>query len=149
MTQLLCEELTTEKWAPVSCGGVGVNGGSSLVAAYDEHVLVNHFKFGLLHQRRGQTTEEDIFANNGTSPALDEFLHLLGDRINLLHHKGYHLLFHHLFHHLFHLLLHLLVEFLNRILKESRMFQSNLRILWNFWDLLGFFNQIYGFFYHI
>lgn len=88
MAKLLCEELTTEKWAPVSCG-VGVNGGSSLVAAYDEHVLVNHFKFGLLHQRRGQTTEEDIFANNGTSPALDEFLNLLGDRINLLQHKGY------------------------------------------------------------
>lgn len=81
--QLLCEELNTEKFVPVSWPK-----SSPLIAAYDEHVLVNHFKFGLLHQRFGQTTEEDIFANNGTSPALDEFLDVLGKRIHLLDHKG-------------------------------------------------------------
>jgi len=84
MAKLLCEELTTEKFLPVAWPRA-----SQLIAAYDEHVLVNHFKFGLLHQRPGQTTEEDIFANNGTSKALDEFLDLLGNRINLLDHKGY------------------------------------------------------------
>ncbi|XP_032776346.2 rap1 GTPase-activating protein 1 isoform X3 [Daphnia magna] len=84
MAKLLCEELSTEKFVPVSWPK-----SSPLIAAYDEHVLVNHFKFGLLHQRFGQTTEEDIFANNGTSPALDEFLDVLGKRIHLLDHKGY------------------------------------------------------------
>lgn len=82
--QLLCEELTAEKFVPVSWPK-----SSPLIAAYDEHVLVNHFKFGIVHQRFGQTTEEDIFGNNGTSPALDEFMNVLGKRINLLDHKGY------------------------------------------------------------
>ena len=81
--QLLCEELTTDRFAPVTWPKA-----SQLIAAYDEHVLVNTFKFGVLHQRFAQTTEEQIFANNGTSPALDQFLQLLGRRINLRDHKG-------------------------------------------------------------
>lgn len=81
--QLLCEELTTERFVPVSWPKA-----SAPIAAYDEHVLVNTFKFGVLHQRPGQTTEEQIFANNGTSPALDEFMNLLGRRIALRDHKG-------------------------------------------------------------
>lgn len=61
---------------------------SSLVAAFDEHVLVNTFKFGVLYQKYGQTTEEELFGNNETSPAFDEFLELLGQKIKLKDHKG-------------------------------------------------------------
>ncbi|CAB3234010.1 unnamed protein product [Arctia plantaginis] len=62
---------------------------SSLIAAYDEHVLVNCFKFGVLYQTYGQTTEEQLFGNNETSPAFEEFLDMLGQRIKLKDHKGY------------------------------------------------------------
>ncbi|XP_026321677.1 rap1 GTPase-activating protein 1 isoform X2 [Hyposmocoma kahamanoa] len=62
---------------------------SSLIAAFDEHVLVNTFKFGVLYQKYGQTTEEELFGNNETSPAFDEFLEMLGQKIKLKDHKGY------------------------------------------------------------
>ncbi|XP_053611065.1 rap1 GTPase-activating protein 1 isoform X4 [Plodia interpunctella] len=62
---------------------------SQQIAAYDEHVLVNNFKFGVLYQKYGQTTEEELFGNNETSPAFDEFLEMLGQRIKLKDHKGY------------------------------------------------------------
>lgn len=62
---------------------------SQLIANYDEHVLVTTFKFGVLYQQFGQTTEEEIFCNSVTSPAFDDFLSLLGQRIQLKDHKGY------------------------------------------------------------
>ncbi|KAG5885331.1 hypothetical protein JTB14_020812 [Gonioctena quinquepunctata] len=62
---------------------------SQLIADYDEHVLVKDFKFGVLYQRFGQTDEEDLFCNNVTTPAFDDFLSLLGQRIQLKDHKGY------------------------------------------------------------
>lgn len=62
---------------------------SQLIATYDEHVLVTTFKFGVLYQQFGQTTEEELFCNNVTSPAFDDFLSLLGQRIQLKDHKGY------------------------------------------------------------
>lgn len=61
---------------------------SSLIAEYDEHVLVNWFKFGVLYQTYGQTTEEQLFSNNEMSPAFEEFLDMLGQRIKLKDHKG-------------------------------------------------------------
>ncbi|XP_014241742.1 rap1 GTPase-activating protein 1 isoform X2 [Cimex lectularius] len=62
---------------------------SHLIAAYDEHVLVSQYKFGVLYQRFGQTAEEQLFSNRASSPAFDEFLSCLGHRINLKYHKGY------------------------------------------------------------
>lgn len=61
---------------------------SSLIATFDEHVLVSTFKFGVLYQKYGQTTEEELFGNNETSPAFDEFLEMLGQKIKLKDHKG-------------------------------------------------------------
>lgn len=62
---------------------------ASLISSYDERVLIMKFKFGVLFQRHGQTTEEELFSNNQTTPAFEEFLDLLGDRIRLKDHKGY------------------------------------------------------------
>lgn len=62
---------------------------ASLISSYDERVLIMKFKFGVMYQRFGQTTEEELFCNNKTSPAFEEFLDLLGERIRLKDHKGY------------------------------------------------------------
>ncbi|XP_030745428.1 rap1 GTPase-activating protein 1 isoform X2 [Sitophilus oryzae] len=84
MAKLLNDELNVDNFAPVLHPK-----SSQLIATYDEHVLVTNFKFGVLYQQYGQTTEEELFCNNVTSPALDEFLNLLGQRIQLKDHKGY------------------------------------------------------------
>lgn len=84
MAKLLNDQLTVTSMQPVLCPRA-----SQLIAAYDEHVLVSHFKFGVLYQRFGQTSEEQLFSNRHGSPAFDEFLSLLGQRIQLKDHKGY------------------------------------------------------------
>ncbi|KAK7793014.1 hypothetical protein R5R35_003563 [Gryllus longicercus] len=84
MAKLLNDQLTASKFSPVLYPRA-----SQLISAYDEHVLVSHFKFGVLYQRFGQTTEEQLFGNMAASAALDEFLQLLGRRIPLKDHKGY------------------------------------------------------------
>ncbi|XP_043222198.1 rap1 GTPase-activating protein 1-like isoform X2 [Amphibalanus amphitrite] len=84
MAKLLNDELTVERLEPVLAPGT-----SSLLLAYDEHVLVNHFKFGVIYQRHGQTREEELFGNRSHSQAMDEFLEMLGRRIPLKDHKGY------------------------------------------------------------
>ncbi|KAJ4447617.1 hypothetical protein ANN_09624 [Periplaneta americana] len=84
MAKLLNEQLSVDQFTPVLYPRA-----SQLIAAYDEHVLVSNFKFGVLYQRFGQTTEEELFGNVHSSAALDEFLELLGQRIQLKDHKGY------------------------------------------------------------
>ena len=56
---------------------------------YDEHVVVNNYKFGLIYQRYGQVTEESLFGNRSHSTAMDQFLDMLGQRIDLSQHNGY------------------------------------------------------------
>lgn len=84
MAQLLNEGISVDNFMPVLCPK-----SSNLIASYDEHVLVSNFKFGVLYQRFGQTNEEELFGNNSTSPAFEEFLDVLGQRIRLKDHKGY------------------------------------------------------------
>lgn len=84
MARLLNDQLNVDNFMPVMCSRT-----SSLIASYDEHVLVSNFKFGILYQRHGQTTEEELFCNTNSSPAFEEFLDSLGQRIRLKDHKGY------------------------------------------------------------
>ncbi|XP_022916319.1 rap1 GTPase-activating protein 1 isoform X2 [Onthophagus taurus] len=84
MAKLLNEQLNIDNFVPVLYPKA-----SHLIANYDEHVLVTNFKFGVLYQKFGQTTEEDLFCNNITTPAFDDFLNLLGRRIQLKDHRGY------------------------------------------------------------
>lgn len=84
MARLLNEQINVDNFMPVMCPKA-----SGMIAAYDEHVLVSNFKFGVLYQRHGQTAEEELFGNNNSSPAFDEFLDMLGQRIRLKDHKGY------------------------------------------------------------
>lgn len=78
MAKLLCEEITTEQFSPVAFPG-----GSELIVQYDEHVLTNTYKFGVIYQKGGQTTEEQLFGNPHGSPAFDEFLSMIGDSVQL------------------------------------------------------------------
>jgi hypothetical protein len=47
------------------------------------------FKIGVLYGKAGQTTEEEIFGNEHGSEAFEEFLKLLGERIELQGWKGF------------------------------------------------------------
>lgn len=84
MAKLLNEQLSVDSFVPVLSPK-----SSQLIANYDEHVLVSQFKFGVLYQKHGQTTEEELFCNTATTPAFDSFLALLGQRIPLKDHRGY------------------------------------------------------------
>ncbi|XP_076645732.1 uncharacterized protein LOC143355104 isoform X2 [Halictus rubicundus] len=84
MVKAINESLNVSTLMPVVCSGAG-----ALIARYDEHALVSRFKFGVLHQRAGQVTEEQLFGNRQITPAFQEFLDLLGQKIDLKDHKGY------------------------------------------------------------
>ncbi|KJH51984.1 Rap/ran-GAP [Dictyocaulus viviparus] len=84
MARLLCEEITTEHFTPIAFPG-----GSELIVQYDEHVLTNTYKFGVIYQRAGQTSEEELFGNSRSSPAFQEFLAVLGDTVDLQGFMGY------------------------------------------------------------
>lgn len=43
-------------------------------------------KFGVIYQQYGQTTEEELFGNVEHSEPLNEFLEMLGERVEL---KGF------------------------------------------------------------
>uniref|UniRef100_A0A665V0Q2 Rap-GAP domain-containing protein n=1 Tax=Echeneis naucrates TaxID=173247 RepID=A0A665V0Q2_ECHNA len=63
--------------------------GSQLIVAYDEHDVNNTFKFGVIYQKFGQTSEEELFGNNEETPAFKEFLSILGNNIELQDFKGF------------------------------------------------------------
>ena len=55
----------------------------------DEMGLSKSYKVGLLLCRSGQNTEEDMYNNESTTPAFDEFMNLLGKRIRLKGFEGF------------------------------------------------------------
>ncbi|VDK37281.1 unnamed protein product [Gongylonema pulchrum] len=84
MARLLCDEVTTDRFSPVAFPG-----GTEMILKYDEHVLTNTYKFGIIYQRFGQTTEEELFGNATRSDAFDEFLNIIGERVELRNFEGY------------------------------------------------------------
>ena len=62
---------------------------SELIMKFDEHCISNTFKFGIIYQKFGQLTEEAIFGNRTHSPAMDEFMAMLGQKVELSTHEGY------------------------------------------------------------
>ena len=59
-----------------------------MIINFDEHTIVPNYKFGIIYQRHGQTTEEELFSNMNSSSALDEFLELVADKVELQDFKG-------------------------------------------------------------
>ncbi|KAK2846958.1 hypothetical protein Q5P01_009957 [Channa striata] len=84
IAKLLCDDATGLKFNPVLYPR-----GSQLVVAYDEHEVNNTFKFGVIYQKFGQTSEEELFGNNEETPAFKEFLSILGENIELQDFKGF------------------------------------------------------------
>jgi len=79
-----CQDLTLTFLQPIFCPNA-----AELLLNYDEHVLVKTFKFGVLYQRVNQTSEEAMLGNRTNSPAMDEFLDIIGNRVVLSSHRGY------------------------------------------------------------
>lgn len=84
LARLVVPDISIQALQPVLCPRA-----SDLLLNYDEHVLVNNFKFGVIYQKVGQTNEEALFGNKQHSPAMDRFLELVGRRILLSEHTGY------------------------------------------------------------
>uniref|UniRef100_A0A8C5SGE8 RAP1 GTPase activating protein n=1 Tax=Laticauda laticaudata TaxID=8630 RepID=A0A8C5SGE8_LATLA len=62
---------------------------SRLIVTFDEHVISNNFKFGVIYQKLGQTSEEELFSTTEESPAFLEFLDFLGEKVQLQDFKGF------------------------------------------------------------
>ncbi|KAG1052976.1 hypothetical protein G6F43_004914 [Rhizopus delemar] len=56
---------------------------------YDELQIPRHYKFGVLSIKSGQTTEESWFSNTGLSKDLEDFLNIIGNKVELKGYKGY------------------------------------------------------------
>ena len=50
---------------------------------------MNSFKFGVIFQNIGQTSEEAMFGNKAHCPTMDRFLDVIGQRVALSEHSGY------------------------------------------------------------
>lgn len=55
------------------------------LANMEDRMLIKHYSFGVLYCKSGQKMEDEFFSNKeeDTSPAYEEFLSLLGDKVLL------------------------------------------------------------------
>uniref|UniRef100_A0A4W5QMC4 Si:ch1073-90m23.1 n=1 Tax=Hucho hucho TaxID=62062 RepID=A0A4W5QMC4_9TELE len=81
---MLCDSVTVPRFDVVSYLKA-----PDLITAFDEHRVSPNFKFGVLYQREGQLTEEDILCNNEESEEFQEFLSILGDTVTLQGFTGF------------------------------------------------------------
>ncbi|TSK49658.1 Rap1 GTPase-activating protein 2 [Bagarius yarrelli] len=58
---------------------------SQLIVGFDEHEVNNTFKFGVIYQKFGQTSEEELFGNNEETPAFTEFLSVFRGGLDVSH----------------------------------------------------------------
>uniref|UniRef100_A0A4W5MMB3 RAP1 GTPase activating protein n=1 Tax=Hucho hucho TaxID=62062 RepID=A0A4W5MMB3_9TELE len=84
MAKLVCEEVNVDRFYPILYPKA-----SRLIVNFDEHVISNNFKFGVIYQKFGQTSEEELFGNSVESPAFVEFLEFLGEKVELHDFKGF------------------------------------------------------------
>ncbi|KRX91538.1 Rap1 GTPase-activating protein 1, partial [Trichinella pseudospiralis] len=84
MAKFLCEDISTECFTPVMFPK-----GTELIMTFDEHVLVNNYKFGIIYQKFGQTSEEELFGNAEHSDKMEEFLEFIGEKVQLRNFKGF------------------------------------------------------------
>ncbi|XP_070963729.1 rap1 GTPase-activating protein 1-like isoform X13 [Oncorhynchus clarkii lewisi] len=84
MAKLVCEEVNVDRFFPALYPKA-----SRLIVTFDEHVISNNFKFGVVYQKFGQTSEVELFGNSAESPAFVEFLEFLGEKVELHDFKGF------------------------------------------------------------
>ncbi|XP_043269445.1 signal-induced proliferation-associated 1-like protein 1 isoform X2 [Venturia canescens] len=73
----------------LGCLRLGTPAAEEAVARLDEQGLSNRYKVGVLYCRSGQRTEEEMYNNQHSGPALLEFLDTIGQRIRLRGFEGY------------------------------------------------------------
>ncbi|XP_028436764.1 rap1 GTPase-activating protein 2 isoform X2 [Perca flavescens] len=78
LAKMLCDRVTVSKFEVVSYLKA-----PELITAFDEHRVSPNFKFGILYQKDGQFTEEDILCNNEESEEFKELLSILGETVQL------------------------------------------------------------------
>ncbi|NXB44882.1 RPGP1 protein, partial [Leucopsar rothschildi] len=61
--QLVCEDINVDRFYPVLYPKA-----SRLILAFDEHVLSNHFKFGVIYQKLGQVWGSGCLSHPPTHP---------------------------------------------------------------------------------
>ncbi|XP_029433804.1 rap1 GTPase-activating protein 1 isoform X5 [Rhinatrema bivittatum] len=84
MAKLVCEDVNVDRFYPVLYPKA-----SRLIVTFDEHVISNNFKFGVIYQKFGQMSEEELFSTTEESPAFLEFLDFLGQTVKLQDFKGF------------------------------------------------------------
>ncbi|XP_074540008.1 rap1 GTPase-activating protein 2 [Halichoeres trimaculatus] len=84
LAKMLCDRVTVSKFEVVSYLKA-----PDLITAFDEHRVSPNFKFGILYQKEGQLTEEDILSNNEESEEFKDFLSILGETIELQGFTGF------------------------------------------------------------
>eukprot|EP01117_Protostelium_nocturnum_P000175 TRINITY_DN1024_c0_g1_i1.p1 TRINITY_DN1024_c0_g1~~TRINITY_DN1024_c0_g1_i1.p1 ORF type:complete len:915 (-),score=339.98 TRINITY_DN1024_c0_g1_i1:161-2905(-) len=50
---------------------------------YETQAITKRYKFGVLYMRSGQKTDDEMYSNNETSKEYEEFLNLLGQKVEL------------------------------------------------------------------
>ncbi|XP_017270896.1 rap1 GTPase-activating protein 2 [Kryptolebias marmoratus] len=78
LAKMLCDKVTVLKFDVVSYLKA-----PDLITTFDEHRVSSNFKFGVLYQKDGQLTEEDILSNNEESEPFKDFLSILGETVQL------------------------------------------------------------------
>ena len=78
----MCPDLQVDAFVPIISRRA-----SSLIAEFDEKsgLFKREYTFGILYQKFGQTTEDEILGNREHSRAFDEFLDHLGERAQIQH----------------------------------------------------------------
>ncbi|XP_030012931.1 rap1 GTPase-activating protein 2 [Sphaeramia orbicularis] len=84
LAKMLCDRVTVSRFDVVSYLKA-----PDLITSFDEHRVSPNFKFGVLYQKDGQFTEEDILSNNEESEEFKEFLSILGETIQLQGFTGF------------------------------------------------------------
>ena len=56
---------------------------SNLLLQLDEDALKTKYKFGVCFTKNGQKLENEYFSNRDSSPAFNEFLEVIGDKVKL------------------------------------------------------------------
>ncbi|XP_067367762.1 rap1 GTPase-activating protein 2 isoform X1 [Channa argus] len=84
LAKMLCDRVTLSKFEVVSYLKA-----PELITAFDEHRVSPNFKFGILYQKEGQFTEEEILSNSDESEEFKEFLSILGETIQLQGFAGF------------------------------------------------------------
>lgn len=75
---MLKDEIDVLRFHPVA-----IPRASDDIMKFDEHCVSNCYKIGVIHQKHGQVSEEEFLQNQGESPALREFMDLIGSRVEL------------------------------------------------------------------